>query len=54
MRGKRKPKKSDLFGHKFMIGFGVVVVLVFAAIFYIGIHATPTGQSSPTAGSIPI
>ena len=54
MRGKRKPKQSDLFGHKFMIGFGVVVVLVFAGIFYMGFHAKPPVQNSPTAGPVPI
>ena len=54
MRGKRKPKKSDLYGHKFMIGFGVVVILVFAGICYMGIHAKPPGQTTPTAGPVPI
>ena len=54
MKKKRTKKKSDLFGHKFMIGFGVVLVLVLSGIFYAGIHAKPADQSNPTAGSIPI
>ena len=47
-------KKSDLYGNKFLIGFGAVVVLMMAGIFYLGIHAKPTDQKSPTAGPIPI
>ena len=41
MRGKRKSKKSDLWGYKAMSGFCVVVVLMFAGIFYVGIRAKP-------------
>ena len=51
---KKKKKESDLYGHKFMLGFGGVVGLMFAGIFYVGFHAKPAGQSDPTAGTIPI
>ena len=51
---KKAKKKSDLYGHNFMIAFGAVVVLMLAGIFYVGIHAKPTVQNSPTAGPIPI
>lgn len=51
---KRTKEKSDLFGHKAMIGFGVVVVMTLAGIFYVGIHAKSANQDKPTAGPVPI
>lgn len=54
MKKNKTKKKSDLYGHKFMIGFGAAVVLMLAGIFYVGIHAKPTSQNSATAGPIPI
>ena len=54
MKKNKAKEKSDLYGNKFLIGFGAVVVLMMAGIFYLGIHAKPTDQKSPTAGPIPI
>lgn len=54
MRGKRKSKKSDLWGYKAMIGSSVVMVLMLAGIFYVGIRAKPVAQDNPTAGAVPV
>ena len=54
MKKKRGKKDSDLFGYKAMIGSGVVVVLIFAGIFYVGIHAKPASRDSLTVGPVPV
>lgn len=54
MKKKSTKKQSDLCGHKFMMGFGVVLVLMFAGILYVGVCAKPPAQNSSTAGPIPI
>ena len=54
MKGKHKSKKSDLWGYRAMLGFCLVVVLMFAGIFYVGIRAKPVAQDNPTAGAVPV
>lgn len=54
MKKKRRKKNSDLFGYKAMVGSGVVVVLIFAGIFYVAIHAKPARRDNPTAGPVPV
>lgn len=35
MKKESTKKKSDLYGHNFMIGFGAVMVLMLSGIFYV-------------------
>ena len=53
MSGKRKPKKSDLWGTNRLIGMIIVTVLTFAGIFYSALRSTPAKRQDPTAGPIP-
>ena len=54
MKKNKAKEKSDLYDHKFMIGFGVVVALMFGGIFYVGLRTNSTDRKSPTAGLVPI
>ena len=54
MRGKRKLKKSDLWGRNHLIGLIVVAALIIAGIFYAALRTSPAKREAATADPIPI
>ena len=53
MKGKRKSKKSELWGYKHLVGLCVLAGVVFGAIFYFALQAKPVKREVPTTGPVP-
>ena len=53
MKGKRKSKKSELWGYKHLVGLCVLAGAVFGAIFYFALQAKPVKSEVPTTGPVP-